>query len=172
MSTHKIVILDDDHYPEGRVSLKIIPEFEKRGVEVVHYKTFKALQDDIFNGTLDRNSLFVIDSSLEDEPDHQYYDFKRTVPSLIDRLNIRYKHIIPASGGVEGKTNNDYFFTFLENIGRVEDWGQRCLENFGLTGDPVKVVDEILGYHDVLYPGEIKREVGLPSVEGPATILK
>lgn len=121
---------------------------------------------DILEGRLDSDSLFIVDSSLEDEPNREYYDFKRSIPAMLDMLDIHYKHIIPASGGVEGRVNNNFFFTFLENRDKIEDWGQRCLESYGLTGSPKNVVDAILEYHEVLYPGEIKREVGLLPAEG------
>ena len=159
-NTHKIVILDDDHYPEGRVSQGVMPEFKSRNINnVVHYKTFDDLKKDIFNRTIDTDSLFVIDSSLIDEPDGHFIDFGRTIPAMLGMLEINYKHIIPASGGSEGRTNNDVFFELLSRQDKIENLGQRCLENIGLSGDPKKVVNAIVDYHDELYPNEINAEL-------------
>lgn len=168
---HKIILLDDDHYPEGRVSKYILPEFKKLsiGKNVIHYKTFAELKKDILARKVERDSLFVMDSSLEEEPDRHLMDFTKTIPIMLGTLGIKHKNIIPASGGSNGYQNNGFFFDYLARIEKVEDWGQRCLEISGFTGKPSEVVQSIIEYHQVLYPDEIKneltKEVSIPSQE-------
>jgi len=168
---HKIVILDDDHYPEGRVSVWIMPVFRELGItNAVHYKTFASMKKDILFGKLDRNSLFILDSSLCDEPDGHLWEFGKTVPTLLDECGVNYKQIVPASGGKEGRNNNSVFFQMLEMRGKIENFGQRCLEFQGLTGDPEKVVKSIVDYHNELFPNEIyietKKEMASQLIEG------
>lgn len=177
MKDHKIVILDDDKYPEGRVSERVVPAFHDLGFDaVVHYRTFDEMKNDILRERLSRDALFIVDSSLEEEPDHHLKDFGNTIPAMLDMLEINYKHIMPASGKPEGRENNRIFFKILERRGKIEDWGQRALEAGGLAGNPARIARSILEYFDVLYPGElsreVKREIAIPIGEATARPLR
>jgi len=157
---HNIVILDDDHFPEGRVSVYILPEFERRGIHnVKHYKTYHDLKGALEKGAISPSDLFVVDSSLGDEPDGRYVNFEIVIPSLLGMHGISHKNILPASGGDVGMFNNQWFFDYLERIGKGWDWGQEGLKSTGLTGRPKDIVETIVNYFESLHPGEIKSEV-------------
>jgi hypothetical protein len=80
----KIIILDDDIWPDGRITNQILPEFKRRGLDqyVHHYSTFADLKKDLQNGTVSTNNLFVLDSSLDKEPNRKPLSFCNTIPWL------------------------------------------------------------------------------------------
>lgn len=149
----KIVILDDDHYPEGRVSDKLMPEFKYRhlDIEVVHYRTFQTLSKAINKGEVSKSDLLVLDSTLDEEPDGHSLEFGQTIPALLD-MGIKAKYMMPASGGREGSENNRVFEEIIERRGRQLDWQQMDLSGLGLSGNPLMIADKILDYFYVLNP--------------------
>lgn len=152
-SKPKIVILDDDHYPEGRISQKLIPEFNYRhlSIEVKHYRTFQALTEAINRGYVSKLDLLVLDSTLDDEPNGHRLEFGQTIPVLLD-MGIKPKHIMPGSGGTAASINNGVFEEIIERRGRQIDWRQMDLKNIGLSGNPLTVATKILDYFQELYP--------------------
>lgn len=161
ISKPKIIILDDDHYPEGRVSEKLMPEFKYRhlDIEVKHYRTFASLSEAINRGDITKLDLLVLDSTLDDEPDGHRLEFGQTVPALLD-MGIKPKHMMPGSGGREGTENNKVFEEIIERRGRQMDWQQMDLSGVGLSGNPLTAADKILDYFYELNPKfDIEREL-------------
>lgn len=157
----KIVILDDDHYPEGRVSDKLMPEFNYRrlNIEIKHYLTFDSLSKAINKGDVSKTDLLVLDSTLDDEPDGHRLEFGQTIPALLD-MGIKAKYMMPGSGGREGTENNKVFEEIIERRGRQLDWQQMDLSGLGLSGNPLTVADKILEYFYELNPKlDIEREL-------------
>ena len=164
----KIIILDDDIWPTGRITERILPEFKKRGLDkhLIHYNTFNKLRQDLLEGRLSRSNLFVLDSSLEKEPDGKLLGFQNTVPSLISH-GIKVRNMMPGSGWKEGVKNNLWFEEYAERRGRSIRLNQMTLFASGLSGDPEKVVNGILTYHEELFPGTIQKESeSTPCTEG------
>jgi len=159
-SKPKIVILDDDHYPEGRVSDKLMPEFNYRhlNIEVKHYLTFDSLSKAINRGDVSKSDLIVLDSTLDEEPDGHRLEFGQTVPALLD-MGIKPKYLMPGSGGRTGAQNNRVFEEIIERRGRQMNWQQMDLSELGLSGNPLTVADKILEYFHELNPNiNIERE--------------
>jgi len=152
-SKPKIIILDDDHYPEGRVSDKLMGEFRKRklDVDIRHYKTFASLTRAIHSKEISITDLYVIDSTLDEEPDGHRKEFGHTIPALLD-MGIKAKYMMPGSGGMEGRANNQVFEDIMERRSRQVSWAQMDLKERGLSGNPFTVADKILGYYHELNP--------------------
>ena len=157
----QIIILDDDAWPDGRITRQVLPEFKKRGLGkyVHHYPTFTELKEDLESGKLSKNNLFVLDSSIQ-EPSGQRFSFENTVPWLLDH-GIKTRRMMPGSSWDyknTGVKNNLWFEEFVRRRGRTIRLNQMALFHSGLAGNPESVVNGILAYYKELYPGKIQKE--------------
>jgi hypothetical protein len=138
----KIIILDDDkelslagRVQNGRISNRIMPIFEKfkMNEDVLHFVTFKDLQEAVERGYLSTSgNLFVLDSTLT-EDEHEY-SFEQTVPWLVS-AGIKPRFLMPGSGGLESFHNNQIFVDKIENMGYSVGAKQENIALYGLTGD-------------------------------------
>lgn len=174
----RIIILDDDHYPDGRVSQRLIPEFKKRGLDnlVTHLKTFAEYREFLDNSqNLKDIGLIIMDSSLEDREHHTIKSFGDTLPYTIDTLIDHHrkdllKCVMPASGNlIEGVKNNRYAEEMFARRNIVMDWQQTSLGNGGLSEDSVKVCDKIIGTYENKYPGMLSQEGAHKPIEKEST---
>jgi hypothetical protein len=168
----RIIILDDDHYPDGRVTKSLLPEFKNRGLEgiVTHFKTFAEYRDFLaIRKNLEEVGLIIMDSSLLE--DTHSYNFEQTIPYTVDTLvEARRKDLVrcimPASGNLtEGVKNNRYAEEYLQRRGFNVDWQQTSLSSGGLSENPGKICDKIIGFYENKYPGMISKEGSLSSLE-------
>ena len=168
----KIIILDDDHYPEGRITQKLLPVFEDHNLRdlVIHFDTFseyKKYLDDPQN--IKEVGIIVMDCSLVNE--NKMYTFQETLPFTISvattyRLDL-LKCIMPASGNMaEGIKNNRYAEELFDRRGYIMDWEQTALSNGGLAYQNTEsIFQNIAALYEKRYPGVLSKEGVRKSVE-------
>lgn len=163
----KVIILDDDEWPTGRITENILPEFKRKGIKegnIIHYLTFIDLKEDLRTGKISKDNLFVLDSSLTKEPNNKLLSFETTVPFLLDS-GINPKKLMPGSGAREGTVNNTFFEKIYERRGRTTNLNQMGLFGIGLSGAPQEVASAILTYYNDLYPEtRLERETSQPKI--------
>lgn len=179
----KIIYIDDDIHPVGRISQRILPIFEEKGLidVVLHFKTFEQFKLYILNVENESEIvLIILDSSLD--LGERLYQMTDTLPYIVSRLediaskgnNNRLaareslislcQRIMPASGRSKNtseeilrqRDNNNYFREYMQRIDIPINEDQMDLARIGgSTGEPKEVVTTILKYYSLLYPNEV-----------------
>ena len=158
----QIYLFDDDVYPVGRAT-RAKEELEAKGFRVELYKSFVELKKAFGERRINKEGLFVMDSTIEIEGE-KCVTFDETLPWITGAGGIHPRNLMPASGGYSGSDNNQTFVIWLERMERyVCTPEQRGLMVTGMGGDPESVATKIEKYYRTLHPG-------LGEGRGPGTL--
>jgi hypothetical protein len=145
-----IYLFDDDIHPQDRAT-KVKNELENRGLRVELFRTFTELKQAFQDKTINREGLFVMDSTIEEFG--KTYTFKDTLPWITGMGRVKPRNLMPGSGGRHGYSNNEMFRVWLEDaknyICTMEQMG---IAATGLGGNPEKVAKSIERYYRTLHP--------------------
>lgn len=158
----QICLFDDDVYPKGRAT-KVLNCLSRSGYKAILIKSFSGLKMAFAVRSVDTQStLFVMDSTIQTEGERTA-TFSDTLPWIIG-MGVRPEMLIPASGGLSGYDNNEYFRAWLEYTERyIMTPDQMALSITGLGGNPEGVASEISRYYESL-------NLGIGEGLGPGTL--
>ena len=123
-----------------------------KGYKTELIKTFTALKKGLSEGELDKDGLFVMDSMIEEEG-APIVEFRQTLPWITGAGGVHTRNLMPASGGIPGFENNNYFRVWLEiSKGHICSLGQMGLATRGIGGDTEDAVKLIEEYYKTLHP--------------------
>ena len=147
----RIYVFDDDLHPEGRAT-RVVERLLKRGYKTELIKTFTGLKEGVLKGSIRKDALFVVDSTIE-ESGRPSVTFSETLPWITGAGGINPRNLMPASGGLYGFMNNEMFRTWLEVTRHyVCSMEQMGIAATGIGGDPESVVKRIETYYETLHP--------------------